>query len=136
MILLQHFIISLLVRIVILVFIRQVFREGRTKAVGHVVKVIPMTSSIPSGGSGKAKIIKNAPKSSNQGQGQRRPERSATEGSSTTPSQGQGSISNGTGSGRKRRNTQERRDSGSSQPDTSLNSQSHEPGRNPPGSIS
>lgn len=41
---------------------RLVFREGRTKAVGNVSKVIPMAPSLASGHGAKAKVIKNAPK--------------------------------------------------------------------------
>ncbi|CAL8110227.1 unnamed protein product [Orchesella dallaii] len=41
---------------------RLVFREGRTKAVGNVSKVIPMVPSLAGGHGAKAKIIKNAPK--------------------------------------------------------------------------
>lgn len=41
---------------------RLVFREGRTKAVGNVSKVIPMAPSLASGHGSKAKVIKNAPK--------------------------------------------------------------------------
>jgi hypothetical protein len=43
----------------------QVFREGRTKAVGNITKLIPMTFS--TGGGPKVKAIKNAPKNSNAG---------------------------------------------------------------------
>jgi hypothetical protein len=41
---------------------RLVFREGRTKAVGNVSKVIPMPPTLGSGHGAKAKVIKNAPK--------------------------------------------------------------------------
>lgn len=44
---------------------RLVFREGRTKAVGNVSKVIPMPPTLASGHGAKAKVIKNQPK--NQG---------------------------------------------------------------------
>ncbi|ODM93113.1 GTP-binding protein 1 [Orchesella cincta] len=41
---------------------RLVFREGRTKAVGNVSKVIPMVPTLSGGHGAKTKIIKNAPK--------------------------------------------------------------------------
>lgn len=41
---------------------RLVFREGRTKAVGNVSKVIPMVPTLAGGHGAKGKVIKNAPK--------------------------------------------------------------------------
>lgn len=49
---------------------RLVFREGRTKAVGNVSKIIPMPPTLGSGHGAKGKAIKNVPRNSLHNQNQ------------------------------------------------------------------